>query len=114
MVRREWSKPQPCNSASVKKNVATRPDVKATKNAISTLEPVACLVPSFYSKTKWNKFKNNILRKCVRLSFFVKYLRRLATCAEFMRTFAEACVLPIFLYRSPLKLGALSMTTKRT
>ncbi len=104
MVRREWSKPQSCKSASVKKNVATRPDVKATKNAISMFEPVACLVSSFCSKAMWNKFKKNILRKCVRLSFFVKYLRMLATCAEFMRIFAEACVLPIILYCSPLKL----------
>ncbi len=36
-----------------------------------------------------------------RPSFFAKKLRRLSTPAEYIRKFAEACVIPIILYCSP-------------
>ncbi len=41
------------------------------------------------------------MRKCVRLPFFVKELRRLSTPAELIRRFVETCVVPLILYCSP-------------
>ncbi len=51
--------------------------------------------------TKWANHVEGIFRKCARLSFFAKKLRRLSTPAEYIRKFANACVIPIILYCSP-------------
>ncbi len=84
-------------------NVVTDPDLKATinDNALSTVDTVTCLGGTFARNANWTNHVEGIFRKCVRLCFFAKKLRRLSTPAEYIRKFAEACVIPIILYCSP-------------
>ncbi len=88
---------------SFKGNAVTDPDLKATinVNALSTVDSATYLEVKFARNAKWTNHVEGIFRKCVRLSFFANKLRRLSTPAEFIRKFAEACVIPIILYCSP-------------
>ncbi len=56
---------------------------------------------TFSNNAKWTAHVEDIFRKCVRLSFFVKKLLRLSTSAEFIRKFVETCEIPLILYCSP-------------
>ncbi len=67
-------------------------------NALTTVDTVTYLGVTFARNAKWTNHGEGIFRKCVRLSFFAKKLRRLSTPAEYIRKFAEACVIPIILY----------------
>ncbi len=78
-------------------------DLNATinDNALSTVDTVPYLVVTFARNANWTNHIEGIFRKCVRLSFFAKKLQKLSTPAEYIRKFAEACVIPIILYCSP-------------
>ncbi len=54
------------------------PDLKANTNgnALSAVESVTYLGVTFSNNAKWTTHVEEILRKCVRLSFFVKRLRK--------------------------------------
>ncbi len=88
---------------SLKGKAVTDPDLKATINdkALPTVDSVTYLGVTFAKNAKWTNHVEGIFRKCVRLSFFAKKLRRLSTPAEYIRKFAEACAIPIILYCSP-------------
>ncbi len=88
---------------SLKENVVTDPDFKAiiNDNALSTVDTVTYLGVTFARNAKWTNHVEGIFRKCVRLSFFKKKLRRLSTPAAYIRKFDEACVIPIILFCSP-------------
>ncbi len=70
-------------------------------NALSTVDSVTYLGVTFVRNAKWTNHVEGIFKKCVRLSFLAKKLRRLSTPAEYICKFAEACVIPIILYCSP-------------
>ncbi len=84
-------------------NVVTDPDLKANinGNTLSEVESVTYHGDTFSYNAKWTAHVEDIFRKCERLSFFVKKLRRLSTPVEFIRKFVETCVLPLILYFSP-------------
>ncbi len=79
---------------TLKGNAVTDPDLKANINGNTLSE-----VESVY--VKWTAKVGDILRKCVRLSLFVKKLRRLSTPTEFSPKFVETFALPLILYCSP-------------
>ncbi len=70
-----------------KGNAITDLDLKANINGdtLSEVEPVTYLGVKFSNNAKWTAHVEDIFRKCVRLSFFVKKLRRLSTSAELSR-----------------------------
>ncbi len=84
-------------------NAVIDPDLKATvnDNALSTVDTFTNLGVTVARNAKWTNHVEGIFRKCVHLSFFAKKLRSLSTPAEYIRKFAEACVIPIILYCSP-------------
>ncbi len=84
-------------------NAVTDPDLNSTinDNELSSVDAVTYLGVTFARNAKWTNHVEGIFRKCVRLSFFAKKLRRLSTPAEYIRNFAEACGIPIILYCSP-------------
>ncbi len=84
-------------------NAATDPHLKAniSGNTLSTVESVTYLGVTFWNNAKWSTHFEDIFRKCVRLSIFVKKLRRLSTPTAFIRKFVEAWVLPLIPYCSP-------------
>ncbi len=84
---------------TLKGSAVTDPDLKAkiNGNTLSEVESVTYLGVTFSNNAKWTAHVEDIFRKCVRLSFFVKKLRRLSTTAEFIRRFVETCVLPLIL-----------------
>ncbi len=61
-----------------KGNNVINPDLKANTigNILSEIESVANLGVTFSNNAKWTAHVGDILRKCVRFSFFVKKLRR--------------------------------------
>ncbi len=87
----------------LKSNDVTGPDLKFNINGdtSSEVESVTYLVVTFSNNAKWTAQTEDIFKKCVRLTFFVKKLRRLSTQAEFIRKFIETCVVPLILYCSP-------------
>ncbi len=87
----------------LKGNAVTDPDLKANinVNTLFEVESVTCLGVTFSNNAKWTAHVEDIFRKCVHLSFFVKKLRRLSTPAELIRRFVETCVVPLILYCSP-------------
>ncbi len=70
-------------------------------NVLSTFDTVTYLGVTFARNAKWTNHIEGIFRKCVRLSFFAKKLRRLSIPAEYIHNFDETCVLPTILYCSP-------------
>ncbi len=88
---------------SLKGNAVNDTDVKATINdkPLSTIDSVTYLGVTFARNAKCTNHVEGIFRKGVRLSFFAKKLQRLSTPAEYIRKFAEACVIPVILYCSP-------------
>ncbi len=88
---------------TLKDNAETGPSLKANINGdtLSEAESTTYLGVTFSNIAKWTVHDEDIFRKCVRLSFFVKKLRRLSTPNEFIRKFGEACALLIILYCSP-------------
>ncbi len=78
-------------------------DLKAniTGDTLSEVESVTHLGVTFSNNATWTIYVEDIFRKCVRLSFFVKKLCRLSAPAEIIRKFVEACVLPLILYCPP-------------
>ncbi len=57
---------------------------------------------TFVRNAKWTNHVEGVFRKWVSISFFAKKFRRLSTPAEYIRKFAEACVIPVILYCSPV------------
>ncbi len=88
---------------TLKGNAVTDPGMKANtyNNTLSEVESVTYLGVIFSNNAKWIAHVEDIFRKCVRLSFFVKKLLRLPTPADFIRKFVETCVIPLILYCSP-------------
>ncbi len=81
---------------TLKGNAVTDPDLKANinGNTLSEVASVAYLKLIFSKNAKCTTHVEDIFGKCIRLSFFVKKLRRLSTPDEFIRKFAAVCVLP--------------------
>ncbi len=61
---------------------------------LSEVESVTYLGATLTNNANCTAHIEDIFRKCVRLSFFVKKLRMLSTPAEFIRRFVETCVVP--------------------
>ncbi len=101
--KQDWAKEHKCVQCTffLIGNAVIDPDLKATinDNALSTVDTVTYLGVTFARNAKWINHVEGIFRKCVH--FFAKKLRRLSTPAEYIRKFAEACVIPIILYFSP-------------
>ncbi len=70
-------------------------------NTLPEVESVTYLGVTLTNNANWAAHVEDIFRKCVHFSFFVKKLRRLSTPAEFIRKFVETCVLPLILYCFP-------------
>ncbi len=86
----------------LKGNAVTDLEFKANinGNTLSEVEAVPYLGVTFSNNAKWTAHVEDIFRKCVRISFFVKKLRRLSTPAELIPRFIETCVVPLILYCS--------------
>ncbi len=84
---------------SLKGNACTDPELKATinDNAQSTGESLTSPRVTIARKTN---HAEGIFRKCVRLPFIAKKLRRLSTPAEFKSKFDDVCTIPIIHYCS--------------
>ncbi len=69
---------------TLKDNVVTDPEFKANLNGntLSNVESVTNLGVTFSKNAKWTAYVEEIIRKYVRLCFFVKKLRRLSLPAE--------------------------------
>ncbi len=88
---------------TLKGNAVTDLEFKANinGNTLSEVEAVPNLGVTFSNNLKWTAHVEDIFRKCVRLSFLVKKLRRLSTPAELIYRFVETCIVPLILYCSP-------------
>jgi hypothetical protein len=87
----------------------TYPDVRLQLGNIDLrpTELVKYLGVTFSSDMTWTTHIDNLYKKCLRLSYYIRRLRSFGVQNLVIKKFVHACILPIILYGSPIVFSGL-------
>jgi hypothetical protein len=97
--------PEKCNSCifrSTRSEISPHVPVLLNDRQLDDLDSVKYLGLTFSSNLTWSFHIEDIYKKCLRLSFYIRRLNSIFVPNNVIHRFVDACVIPIIIYASPI------------